>query len=44
MLYIKKIHEFELTFSLSIIPLDKFDYENTILLVSFKKIKISNII
>jgi len=38
--YIKKIYDFRFIFSLLIIPLNKFNYNNVILLVSFKKIKI----
>jgi len=36
----KGICSFGLIFSLPIIPSNKFDYKNTILLVSFKKIRI----
>jgi len=39
-LYMKKIHGFEMAFSLPIITLNKFDYKNVILLVSLKEIRI----
>jgi len=39
-LYIKRTHGFGLTFPLSIIPLNKFDYKNVVLFVLFKKIRI----
>jgi hypothetical protein len=39
-LYIKRMHNFALTFSLSIIPLNKFAYKNVIFFVAFEKIKI----
>jgi len=39
-IYIKKIHSFGVTFSLSIILLNKFDHKNVILLVLLKNIRI----
>jgi len=39
-LYIKRMHDFELFSSLSITSLNKYDYKNNILLLLFKKIRI----
>jgi len=43
-IYIKKTYGFGLIFSLLIMILNKFDYKNVILLISFKKIRIYIII